>query len=185
MDLRKKILEKFRELMWERGIKRVTVEILAKECGISKKTIYKYFKSKDEIFSILTDELIDKLKDEVLEIVNREKDPVKRLQELLEIPFNTFQNVPDVLLYDVRTYYPEIEKRLNDTRSAHRDLVVNTFKQGIDNGVFKNIDPTLIFEFFIGAGNRILSTEFILENGFTLKEVLKNYHQMILSGILA
>jgi AcrR family transcriptional regulator len=185
LDIRKKILEKCRELIWERGLKRVTVEVLAKECGISKKTIYKYFESKDEIFSILTDELIDKLKDEVLEIINREKDPVKRLKELLEIPFNTFQNVPNVLLYDIKTYYPEIEERLNETRSSHRDLVVNTFKQGRDDGVFKNIDPLLIFEFFIGAGNRILSTEFILENGFTLDEVLTNYHQMILSGILA
>ena len=48
-EVKEKIILKFHELALTYGIKRITIDMLAKECGISKKTVYKYFTSKEDL----------------------------------------------------------------------------------------------------------------------------------------
>src|SRR5688572_17225432 len=49
MEARERLLEKTHELFHLYGIRRVTMDDIATGCGMSKKTIYQYFKDKDEL----------------------------------------------------------------------------------------------------------------------------------------
>lgn len=53
-EIRNKILIKSRELFLENGFEKTSMNAIAKSSGVSKGNIYNYFKSKDEIYSVLT-----------------------------------------------------------------------------------------------------------------------------------
>lgn len=183
-DIRKAILHKSQELGWKHGIKRITMDILAKECGVSKKTIYIHFKNKNDLVMQSTEEIIQNLKEQTKMICDEIKDPVAKIKKLLEVPFEMFRHVPTVLLYDIRRYYPQVEERINTFRMEHKDVLLATFKEGISKGVFRDLNPNFVAEFFQGAGNYILNTEFMLKNDLSVEETFDNYRTMLLSGLL-
>jgi AcrR family transcriptional regulator len=53
MEPQEKILKSSLELFFKYGIKRVTMDDIAKELGMSKKTIYQFYKEKDDLVNQL------------------------------------------------------------------------------------------------------------------------------------
>ena len=57
--MEERILIKAQELMFQTGVKHVTMDDLANQLGISKKTIYQYFKDKDALVSSVVAQELD------------------------------------------------------------------------------------------------------------------------------
>ena len=70
-DLRNKILSNTIKVFNKKGLK-LTMDDIAEQMGISKKTIYKYFDSKEDIFDQIVDYIFDGIKDREKEILNEE-----------------------------------------------------------------------------------------------------------------
>ena len=79
MEAQEKILKTSLELFFKYGIKRVTMDDIAKELGMSKKTIYQFYKEKDDLVNQLCE--IEMLKQEVQfdEIQKLAKDPIHEI----------------------------------------------------------------------------------------------------------
>lgn len=65
MEKKKAIIESARNLFSTYGYKKVSMEEIAKEAGVTKKTVYSYFKDKDSIFLYFVDEELEKIKDDL------------------------------------------------------------------------------------------------------------------------
>ncbi len=181
---RELILLKFYELAKRRGIKNLSIEYLAKDCGISKKTVYKYFKSKDEIVNTLLDFKIGTVRKQLSIIKKTVQDPVEELISHFMIPFNEFKDVPTIILQDIRKYYPLLELKVNDLRREQSTALYETVEKGIKAGVFNKINPLIFVKIFESAGNSILNTEFIIENNVSLKEAVEGVKTILISGLL-
>lgn len=62
MNKKEIVIEKARELFSEYGYKKVSMDEIAKEANVTKKTIYTYFKDKDSMFQYFILEELEKMK---------------------------------------------------------------------------------------------------------------------------
>ena len=58
-EKRRQIVDTARDLFWRHGIRRITVEEIARTAGVSKATFYKHFANKAELTRAIFDELFD------------------------------------------------------------------------------------------------------------------------------
>src|SRR5215831_11491328 len=84
-DMRKHILSTAKSQFLQFGFSKVTVDEIASKLGISKKTIYKFFSSKDEIINILLTQSMTEMDAQCKSIVNREDlGFVDKLREMMK-----------------------------------------------------------------------------------------------------
>ena len=130
--MKEKIMTKASELFLKLGFKSITMDDIAGEMCISKKTIYKYFCNKE----VLIEESTEVMHKEVHQSINAiEQQNYNAIQENFEIRkmfkemFNTGDTSP---MYQLKKNYPEIYNKLVDREVNERNTV---FKQNIEKGI--------------------------------------------------
>ncbi len=178
------IFTTFQRLALIHGLKKVTMEMVATECGISKKTIYKYFSSKDEIIQMLIDSVVERVKYEISSIQQRTSNPYDRMISFFEIIFEIIRSVPDTVMYDAGRYYPAIARKIQYLKDEYSSFVIRTIRQGIEEGLFKDINPVFVERFYMGAVDSVFSEEFMKNSGLTINDQITSFRTMLFSGLL-
>jgi AcrR family transcriptional regulator len=138
MEPQEKILKTSLELFFKYGIKRVTMDDIAKELGMSKKTIYQFYKEKDDLVNQLC--VVEMQKQECIfdNIANQSQDPIHEIILISNTMSEMMQNINPIFFLDLQKFYPEafLEfKRFKDN-CAYQDLLRN-IKEGKKIGVYK------------------------------------------------
>ena len=66
MNTKNKIVEQSLKLFFNYGIQHITMDDIAEKCGVSKKTIYKYFENKDDLLHQIIELQVKELKEVIL-----------------------------------------------------------------------------------------------------------------------
>jgi len=135
---KQKILEKAVELFFSRGIKETTMDTLAKELHISKKTLYKHFDHKDDLVAeavrYLSDEICRKMDEIEAQNLNPYEDffAVRRM-------INTLVKQVNMTPYrQMQTYYPELVREMEEIkRKRVFEFLERNFDKGIAQGLYK------------------------------------------------
>lgn len=183
-DARQNILKRFQELSATLGFKRVTVDILAKKCGISKKTFYTHFKDKDEIVRCSTDSILQGIRDHITILRKSDKTPLEKLNLLFDLSFTVAANIPDVLLHDIRQYYPKMQLEIDVLLEEISQSSADSLQEGMEMELFKDIEPGFVISFIKGAAAAVLNTDCLLENNITAEIALSSFRKLVLSGLL-
>ena len=183
-NMKQFILERFHEMTWKLGLRRVTVSMLAKECGISNKTIYVHFKDKNEIISLSVDHFLDGIRKQIAVVDQSYDDPFEKLIRLFELSLKMADGMPEVLLYDILHFYPEIQKKMNEMFAEITHSSMEYLKLGAQIGVFKDINPGLVVSYVTGAANAVFKSEFLLKNNLSAEEAISGFRDFLLCGLL-
>ncbi len=138
------ILKSARKLFFERGFKSVTVESIAKKAELSKGAVYLYFKSKDEIYTQILLEDIDKFHKRVSGLFGNGSSASAILFRLSDIYVDFF--LKDKELFRIlmtfmlnanhRNLPEEVENHIIKTTNKTIDIIEKIFQFGIENGEF-------------------------------------------------
>jgi len=129
------------------GFKKTTVEGIAKKLSMSKKTIYKYFTSKDDAFKFLVERYAKIQVEEIKSDINNIDDYWDKLKIINKICFN---KVNDAILKGEKDefsfFYPD-KISVKAFQSAYREMVTEILISGINNKIFNvpDVDLYLIF----------------------------------------
>lgn len=106
-DQRSHIIKTAGELFFRLGIRSVSIDDICRELGMSKKTFYVYFASKDELIEQMLQANLDYIegKMEELLLLKDFRQIVKRFLKRQETEKNDVRRVPQ-LVYDLKKYYP-------------------------------------------------------------------------------
>ncbi|MBR6960268.1 MAG: TetR/AcrR family transcriptional regulator, partial [Clostridiales bacterium] len=111
-DMKSKILRNTITVFNKKGLK-LTMDDIAEQMGISKKTIYKHYKSKEEIFDQIVDYVFDDIKRKEQEILNEEGLCLEeRVRKLLAAFPERFTEVDFSKLGDLKEKYPKTYRKL-------------------------------------------------------------------------
>lgn len=121
---REQILAAAAELFSHSGYHGVTVDAIAQRAGISKGNLYWYFKSKQEIFRLLTDYAVGRLFSPVLEVMLADVEPRERLRSLARSCLRAAEADPEAmhLMWQIAT-----QPELKDLVSPEFFMWVNPF----------------------------------------------------------
>ena len=170
------ILHKVGELYQKYGIKSVTMDDVAREIGISKKTLYKHVENKNDLVSKVVDHILIEKNCLIETIINKN---LNAIEELLEVGIHIIKTIQEYKLsfeYDLKKYYPLIHNRLHDVRKEKMyNSIINNIKNGIGEGLFRlDMDDEIIAKMqtsrFISMHNdeffdskEMINPKFILE----------------------
>ncbi len=129
--MKNKIIHKATELFIKLGFKSVTMDDIANEMGISKKTIYTHFKNKTTLVKQCTFSLMDTITEGIDAICNRNHNPIDELFEIKEFVLHRLEDDQYSPQYQLQKYYPEISKTL---QQAQFDKIMESSKTNIEKG---------------------------------------------------
>lgn len=150
--MKEKIIQASIDLFKEKGFS-FTVNDLAKKLGIAKKTVYKYFDSKDDIYR----QFIIECFSSIHEVQDRiYQDPSLSIREKLIRILNTeapFEKIlPVDLMIGIDKYYPELSDLVLKNYETGWENVVRLINQGKEEGLFReDISTALVKELLIQA----------------------------------
>lgn len=134
------------------GVKKTTMEEIARDEGMSKKTIYEFFDSKEDLFiSVFIREAL-RSRDLLLERVSHIESPLERLEELLRSVVDYHRREPFMIqvLQDADGFYTPYlrEEYLLQVEEAVLSLISSIIREGIEKGEFRDLDPHVAAYFF-------------------------------------
>jgi len=148
--MKESILKKSGEMFLKFGFKSVTMDDIANELGISKKTIYKYFKNKVELVDEATEYMHTIMHTEVLKIYDMGFNAIEENFESNKVFKGFMQNSDDSPVFQLQKYYPETYKRIMSQEFCmFKDCLSSNIEKGIKEGLFrKNINVEQVMKFY-------------------------------------
>ena len=131
-SLKELILEKTRELFLTIGFKSVTMDQIAFDMGISKKTIYNFFENKNELVKAVTSYMFNSITIGVTEIKKNSDNPINELYDINLFLIKYLKKESVSPLYQLEKYYPLIHKEINKKQF---DFITKSTTGSLNNGI--------------------------------------------------
>jgi AcrR family transcriptional regulator len=142
-DMRRdQILEAATRLFVDKGFENSSVDEIAKEAGLSKGTIYWYFKSKFEILFAITDRCTTESQCALRMIAESDKGGPEMLYKSHRIlnDSHMLDDVHDKVFHQLGAlamHYPEIREHMLEHYKKWDELTASLIQRGVDVGIFK------------------------------------------------
>ncbi|MFZ4399247.1 MAG: TetR/AcrR family transcriptional regulator [Bacteroidales bacterium] len=145
------IIEKVGELFKKYGIKSVSMDDIAQQLSISKKTLYQYFKDKADLVTKVVNSHNCEKDQKFLDIENSNMNAIDALIEVSKHVIEMLKSINPPILYDLRKYYPELTKELIINRKEHVfKNIKNNLLKGISEGLYReDINSDVISAIYI------------------------------------
>ncbi len=144
MDIRSQILEYAQKLFFQLGVKAISVDDICGGICISKKTIYKYFESKDKIVAELIDNHIALNSKVCAGFKASTSDAIEELVAIYRYNLENHKLVNPIFISDIRKIYPvEWDRMQNFLNSSIHEVTTENIKRGQEEGLFRydlNVD---------------------------------------------
>ncbi len=92
-----------KDLFWKFGFRRVTIEEISKEAGVSKMTFYKYFPNKIELAKCILDEIFDESLEKIRMISEDHETPEKTFKKILQLKSEGTRGIGEEFIKDLYT----------------------------------------------------------------------------------
>ncbi|NCU32922.1 MAG: TetR family transcriptional regulator, partial [Candidatus Moranbacteria bacterium] len=148
------LVPKIIKIYFTYGIKSVTMDDLASELGISKKTLYQHFSDKAMVIDSCVDFLLSKHEERLSVPSKREtNNAIDKMLETTAFIFAHDRAMNPSVKFDLQKYYPEIWVKIESfTSETFFNFLNEILKQGIEEGLFENdIDIEVVSRIFINV----------------------------------
>jgi len=134
--MREKIIKKAGELFLKVGFKSITMDDIAKEMGISKKTIYKYFENKELLIEATTAVVHEDVHLAINDVMGKGHNAIAENFEIKSMLSKMFEVSATSPMYQLKRHYPSIYEQIILREADKRDVF---FKQNIEKGIAQGL----------------------------------------------
>jgi AcrR family transcriptional regulator len=132
------IFEKAFELFKRYGIRSVTMDDVATQCGISKKTLYQHFEDKDTLVNSIMAQMINRSEHQCVVDLRRSENALHEIFLSLQMLKEMFDGINPVMLFDLHKYYPAANKKLEDHKQRFLySIIKDNLVRGIEEGLYR------------------------------------------------
>ena len=124
MSIPAEYIPKIAQMFTKYGIRNITMDYIAREIGISKKTLYTWSDSKDDLLSEIIDYILKGANDNECDdnITKNHKEFGNAIDSILYVMdnlANITQNINPIFMLELNKYYPHLAIKLDDFRYKH------------------------------------------------------------------
>ncbi len=154
MEARKdEILKTVRRLFAQYGIRNITMDEISRNLGISKKTLYKYYKNKGELVKRSVEAQIQEMQNRFSEVQEGTdcRNAIDCLMKLNKVVNEEIARFHPLIVYELKRYYPEAHKLLHThRRDSTLQGILENIKRGKKEGLYReNLDPEFISNLYL------------------------------------
>jgi len=181
--MKNEILQTALDQFLKYGIREMSIKKLIEPLGISTKTVYKYYKNKEELLEEVLQLLYNQQYQQV-ENLSADKNVVTLLFDIWYLAIEKAYDVSDLFHKDLHYYYPELETKIEKAiGSKFGQQFQNLIQKGIIQGVFKeDLIPEVAMEGIYVLYNSIARTDLFKRFGVSPYEILLNTIALYIRG---
>jgi len=183
--MKETILNKAMDMFMKLGFKSVTMDDIAQEMGISKKTIYQHYANKTELVTGVASEIINKISCDIDTIYAESHNAIKELFEIRKYLKTTLDNEYMAPVHQLNKYYPDValSLRANQFDKMH-DSVKDNLRRGIDEGLYRpEIDTEFISRIYFTGVAGIKDASLFPENMYNKTQTTRLYLEYHLRAV--
>jgi len=185
-EIRDRIITFAREHFMHEGFSKVTLDEIAAELGMSKKTLYKYFEDKEDLLRAGIEENLRKISREI-EIIIASNDPfAEKLARVMMLIGKQMSRLSRGAMLDMQKFTPELWKQIETFR---REQIFNKIgkmmAQAREENVFRlYIHEQILTLMLINCVQGILNPEVLSQNSFSAEDAFRSIFRTIFEGAL-
>ncbi|MFO7445529.1 MAG: TetR/AcrR family transcriptional regulator [Ignavibacteriaceae bacterium] len=182
---RAKILLYARTRYMKEGFYKTSMNTLASEMQMSKKTIYKHFPTKEKLVEEVVMDFMNFVRGRIEEIFNTRKDAVAKIAGFTELLGVLSSQISENWLKDMRLHMPELWAKVDAFRTRKMNTeITNLIAQGKKEKLFLDYPGEIIVTIFVASIRAIVNPDFLLNNKFSYNQAARISIEIILNGIL-
>lgn len=181
--IREQILEATILVFNKKGMK-FTMDDIARELGMSKKTIYMVFADKQELVYDMVDYCFDSIKESEQKVMkNAGLSTLEKIQAILGVLPDGYKEIDFSQLYILRDKYPRIYTRVEERLESGWDATMELLQKGMNEGVVRKVDTALVKVMFEATLEQFFRRDVLVKNGITYSDALAQVVDIICNGI--
>jgi AcrR family transcriptional regulator len=183
--MKEKILIKATEMYLSLGFKSVTMDDIAAEMGISKKTIYQYYENKSDLILDCALFLFETINSGIDEIFLLNLNPIEELFEIKNFILNRLNDEKTSPMYQLQKFYPKVYDLLRQKQFEKMDsCVLQNIERGVQLGLYrKSIDKEFVARIYFSGMIAIKDKDLFPAEQFKDAELVEKYLEYHLRSI--
>lgn len=182
---REKIIEIARQKFFADGFVKTSIDEIAREYHISKKTIYKHFKSKDDLLTSIVKDFTGKVTNSIIELMKTKKNSIEKLIDVLNLIQSSIRQFSVRYIDDIQKHKPKLWNYIEKFRKENLEMVVyQTIEEGKKEGLFNDVNPDIVFRIFYGAVRNVISPDFLITSPISRDDAIDETFEILLNGVL-
>ena len=184
--MKDKIIETAGDLFMKYGVRSVTMDDIARENAISKKTIYQFFKDKDDVVNHVAALHLEHEKQEYDEIHSSSHNALEELAKINHCIRKNFREMNPSLLYDLQKYHREAWNIFEEFKHVYiKNSVADNLRKGIAQGHFRSdIDPEIMANFRVEVVEMAFNESIFPQEKFDFRSVQMQLFDHYVQGIV-
>ena len=182
-----RIIIKARDLFFKLGFKLVTMDLLAKDLSISKKTIYKYYQTKDELVMAAIELMHRKMNQKINKVIdNPDINFSEKLTKIFLMIAKKLSKINPVFLSELQEKRADIYQSIQKLR---QDFILSSMSKLIDDGkmngyIRENIDTTVITESYLALVEHFINPHYLLKTEQKAELIYKQIIKILFIGVI-
>jgi AcrR family transcriptional regulator len=187
---RDEILSAAEKVFASKGFFSTTMSDIAREAEFGTGTLYKYFKSKEELYFTLIDEKVEEINPLVKAELSQKTSAVERIKKVLGLQFEFFERNRDFFrIYTSErsrfewTIKDEFGKGIHEKMVAYINMLAEVMREGIEEREFKPMNPMDLAHALVGIVNSFIFEWMIGRESNPLISKLDTVLEIFLGGV--
>ena len=182
---KEKILEFSLDKFLKEGFFKTSMDAVASELHMSKKTIYKHFSTKEELVDAIVERFTSTVGNKIDKAINTEDDSLTKAFHLFEIMGSIAMKLSDTWVKDLQIHMPKLWEKIDEfrTKKAYK-VLSNIIEQVQKEDMFVDKPAELIIHLFVTALRSIVNPDFLYYQKMNYKEAIQYTFEILFNGIL-
>lgn len=183
MELRENILENTLKVFNQKGLK-FTMDDIAREMSISKKTIYTVFKDKEALFFASVDYMFDSVKEaEQALLDNPDLSTIEKIRAVLGVMPEGYKDVDIRQLYVLKDKFPKIYAKVEQRLENGWEKTIALIEQGMKEGVIRKVSIPIVKVMLEASLEQFFQRDILIRSGLTYQEALTEVVDILVDGM--
>lgn len=183
--MKKKIIHTAKNRFFKDGLKKVHMDDIASHMGVSKKTLYKHFSSKEELAQATVCLFQQEIREALASFREDTEDPIERFEKIVLFVGKKLNEAGPLFLNDIKREVPALWAFIEDFRRqeimSHMDDILTEGKR--KKLIRPEIDTHIATLVYLGAIQTIIQPDVLEENNISLDDAFTNIRDIFLGGI--
>lgn len=158
---------------------------LARRAGVSKRTVYRYFPSKDAVIAGAIDHFMRQIESESERILSGESDPAVILADMQKYLLQQGHfAINDQSMRDLQEHYPELWQKIDRFRSSMLRKVLAHIAHSAGSRLLADIDYVIAETMILSWIQSVINPDFMIRHRLSFEEAMRPVSSILLYGIL-
>jgi len=185
MEVKERILQKANDLFMRYGIRSITMDEIATQLGISKKTIYQFFTDKDEMVEGVVEKHIHENEEKCFQFRNISENAVSEIFVAVDENEEMLKAMNPLIMYDLEKHHPKAHKKFWD--HIHR-FMYKTIRENLQRGISEklyreDVNLDIVCSHRLESAFMCFDQDIFPHNRYKISDVVRELSMLYLNSI--